>query len=236
MDLGFVVIAKDGREPLKQGRACNIKGVSMIKRVRCAAAALLLGSATAAHAIEYSADSVYHGNKGALLTIKVFVSNGKIRLQTGTAKSFEILDLASRTGWFFEPAKDPKKKDTLVFDPIGAIRSARYGVGPDLCTHLSTATAPATCRRLGTDPINGHIAERWQYDRSDRRRKVHKLVWVDRSLDAIVKVQGDKVDYELLNVRPGPQPAALFANALPPKAILDKLHKQVQDKKLKQSK
>jgi hypothetical protein len=183
-------------------------GMGMIKGLRCAVAVVFLCLPGAAHAVEYSADAVFHGNRGASGTNKIYISNGKIRVQPTGDPAYEIFDGAKKIDDIVVPAK----KLIIAQGPKTAqLRGVRYSVGPDLCAKISTPAAPATCKKLGSELVNGRVAEKWQFNRTVHGRNLASTIWIDRSLDAIVKVLRDgKVSYELLNVHFAPQPASLF--------------------------
>jgi hypothetical protein len=184
------------------------KGTGMIKGLQCVMAVGLLCMPTAALALEFSADAVFHGGRGASGTNKVYVSNGKIRVQPVGDPAYEIFDEAKTIDYIIVPAK----KLIIAEGPVtGRMRVVRYSVGPDLCAKVTTATSPATCTKLGLDKVNGRIVEKWQFSRIVRGYHRTNITWIDRSLNAVVKVLKDgRVSYELLNVHLGPQPASLF--------------------------
>ena len=180
----------------------------MIKGIRCGAAIILLCLPTAAHALEYSADGVFHGNRGAMGTNKIYVSHGKVRIQPVGDAAYEIFDEAKQTDDIVVPAKKLILAQGLH---TGQVRGVRYNVGPNLCSKVSTPSAPATCKKIGLDKIDGRVVEKWEFSRNARRQIITSTIWIDRSLDAVVKVVREgKVTYELLNVHLGPQAASLF--------------------------
>jgi hypothetical protein len=184
------------------------KEMRMVKGLRRAAAVILLCLPTAARAVEFSADAVFHGSRGATGTNKVNVSNGQIRVQPVGDPAYEIFDNAKHIDDIIIPAK----KLILAQGPHSAnLRGARYSVGPNLCNKISTPAAPAICTKQGPDKLNGRLVEKWQFSRTMHGRKLDNTFWVDPGLNAIVKVERDgRVSYELLNIRPGAQPASLF--------------------------
>jgi hypothetical protein len=162
---------------------------------------------TTAQAVDYSADAVFHETPGATRLNKVFVSNGNVRIEAAGQTTYEILDTAKQTGHFIVPGK----KMSILPDPIAPQRGARYSVGPIPCVRLSSLKAPAACKKLGLDTVNGQVAEKWQYSLPQPGGTFVRTIWVDRRINAVVKVQRDKgVMFELLNIHLGPQPPSLF--------------------------
>ena len=180
----------------------------MIKGSGCAVTSVLLCLSTAAQALEYSADVIFHGRKGTTITnkVKLYVSGQKVRIEPVGGTIYEIFDLTKQTGWFVIAGKPTR----VLPDPKAAMRSARYSVGPNPCAKLFIEERPAGCKKLGADTVNGHAAEKWQFSRADHGRNIVWTAWIDRSLDAVVKVQREQVAFELLNAHFGPQPAGLF--------------------------
>jgi hypothetical protein len=180
----------------------------MIKSSGCALAAVLLCLSTAAQALEYSADAIFHGRKGTTTTnkLKVYVSGQKVRIQPIKGTPYDIFDLAKQAGWFVLPGKPTR----VLPDPRAAIRDARYHVEPSPCAKLFITEAPTACKKVGADTIDGRAAEKWQFGRTDHGKNIVWTAWIDRSLDAVVKVQREQVAFELLNVHFGPQPNELF--------------------------
>jgi hypothetical protein len=185
----------------------------MIKHVRRVATALLLFLPTAARAVEYSADSVFHITPGHVkqgppTTSKVNFSNGKVRVQPTGDLSYEIFDTAKPAGYLVIAGK----KMIYAQGPNSArLSMIRYNIGPNPCTTPASLKQRVACTRLGTETINGRVTEKWQYILTDRRGKLPRTIWIDRSLNAVLKaLQGDKLSYELINIRFGPQPASLF--------------------------
>jgi len=182
----------------------------MIKGLRGGAAIILLCVPTAARAVEFSADAVFHGSRGATGTNKVNVSNGKIRVQPVGDPAYEIFDNAKQIDYIIVP---PKKLILAQGPNTAHLRGARYNVGADLCAKISIPAAPAVCTKQGLDKVGGRVVEKWQFTRTTvHGRHLASTIWIDRSLDAIVRVVwGGRVSYELLNVHFGPQAASLFA-------------------------
>ncbi len=180
----------------------------MFRGIRFAAAALLLCLPTAAQALEYSADIAFHWEGTAPEAFKVYVSNEKVRIQRVGAKTYELIDEAKHTDFVI----NPDKKFYYAYGPTFArTHGARFDVGPNLCTKVSTPAMPATCTKLGLDKINGHVVEKWNFSRPSHGQKTVWTNWIDPSLNAVVKVnKGTLTTYQLLNVKLGPQPASLF--------------------------
>ncbi|HEY5046419.1 MAG TPA: hypothetical protein VII49_00175 [Rhizomicrobium sp.] len=180
----------------------------MIKSLQLAALAFVLSGATAAPAQDYSAEAVAHNMTGQSRTMKVFVSQGKIRVEPVGALSYEILDTAKQTGYFVIPGK----KLAVLQPPAMVLQNGTsYSVGATPCSKVAPPPSPpATCKKLGMDKVNGRPAEKWQLTQGNLKQNFTSTVWVDRQLDAVVKAQSPRGTFALQNLHFGPQSANLF--------------------------
>jgi hypothetical protein len=179
-----------------------------VKRsLRLVAAAVALCFATAAQAQDYSAVAVAHNSVGQVKNIKISVSHGKVRVEPVGGPSYEILDTTKREGYFVVPGK----KMCLVQPPDMALHNgAPYSVSPNPCEKITTPLDFAACKKVGTDKINGRATEKWQISQGDPKHPFVSTIWVDRSLDAVVKAQSARGTFEFQDLHIGPQPANLF--------------------------
>jgi hypothetical protein len=184
------------------------------KSLPWAAAAVALSVSSATYAVDFSADSVAHNSTGQTRTIKVYSSNGKVRVEPVGADSYEILDTAKRAGYIIYPQK---KLCRVQPQMMAIMNSAAYSVAANPCVKISLSGGLATCKRLADDKVNGRATERWEVTRVSPGGKNNMglsytlTVWVDRGLGAIVKSQGPRGILEYQNLRIGPQSPNLFA-------------------------
>jgi hypothetical protein len=179
----------------------------VIDGARLAAMAVAMCFVTAAQAQDYSAVAVAHNGTGQTRIIKIFASHGKVRVEPQGIPSYEILDTAKKEGYFIVP----DKKVYLVQPPdMAQHNGAPYSVSPNPCEKISDRLNLATCKKLGSDKINGRVAEKWQVTAGDAKQLFTTTIWVDRDLNAVVKSQSSRGTLEFQNLRIGPQPASLF--------------------------
>ena len=179
----------------------------MINGLRMAAVAVVLCMSGAAHAVEYSADGVAHNSTGQTKMSKIYVSNGKVRVEPVGGTSYEVLDTVHQTGYFVVPAKKLRVEQPAV---MAGQNGAAYNVGVTPCTVLMLTRAMVNCKKLGADKLNGRATEKWQVIQLLGSQSFTSTVWVDRALGAIVKAQSARGTFDLQNVRMGPQSASLF--------------------------
>ncbi len=179
----------------------------MIKSVRLAAATVAIGMATAAQAVEYSAEGVAHNIQGQTRTTKIYVSNGKVRVEAQGGPSYEVIDTTKQTGFFVVPAK---KLCVLQPAVMAAQNGAAYNVGMTPCIKIMATGGIVNCKKLGMDKLNGRPAEKWQLIQVVQGQSFSSTIWVDHGLGAIVKAQSVRGTFEFRNVHFAPQPASLF--------------------------
>src|SRR5579883_1715690 len=64
-----------------------------------------------------------------------------------------------------------------------------------------------TCKKVGTETVNGRVCDKWIFTRSSG----DQTVWVDQKLHFPIKsVQSDGSTFELSNIQEGAQAASLF--------------------------
>lgn len=81
--------------------------------------------------------------------------------------------------------------------------------GGDPCAGLSAPNL--TCRRTGTERVNGRMADRWEMVYEVGGKKLVARRWVDRELGIWVRYTTyEGVTFDLVEIRVGPQPASLF--------------------------
>ena len=157
---------------------------------------------------EFSADAVAHNSRGNTMTMKVYVENKRIRVEPVGGPSYEIIDLDGPHGWFVKPSK----KAYIVQDANSIKKnSAAYVVASNPCDNVSTPEAPAKCVKVGTDKVNNRDTEKWTITQTFMGQTGTSTVWVDRGIHSLVKSSSKFGNFELTNLKFGPQPDTLFA-------------------------
>lgn len=169
--------------------------------------AVAIFAVNAAQAQEFAADAIAHNAKGQVAKTKVYVEREWVRVEPLGAPSYEILNTTDGTGFFVVPGKKVIVQQT----PEVAKQSiSPYKVPGDLCVSISTSDNTVVCKKLGSETTNGHTVEKWQLMQTVNKKAKSTLVWVDRSLRAVVKSQSDLGGFEMTNFRFGKQLPNLF--------------------------
>jgi hypothetical protein len=171
---------------------------------------MLLPSLAAAQ--QFSADQVIRDNTGQLHKGKVYVANGKLRLeptQDGRPNTpdFLLADLSTQLEDMVFSAQHTYIEQS---GPI-VLQTTRYFHVGDPCQRNPGGTGTGTCKKLGTEIMNGRTTEKWQFtDTWEDGKTATFYEWIDRELNAIVREQALGSDIQLQNINEAPQPASLF--------------------------
>jgi hypothetical protein len=102
---------------------------------------------------------------------------------------------------FFRPVSggDPCAEWNTTVDQFSAlIRRHQSGLPPQF-----------TCRSLGTETVDGRLAQKWSVSSNVDSRA--STVWIDQRLHVISRSMDQNGQMEMRNIHEGPQPATLFA-------------------------
>ncbi len=166
---------------------------------------------------ELTAEQVGRDSTGHTSKSKIYMSHGKVRIEpldeatpgsANAGKTFILLDLAAGTS----VVVDENRKIYLEQSPATAHRSiATYKpVDNTPCEKNPGSTGASSCKRVGTEIINGRKAEKWEITVTIGGAPATMYVWLDSQWHFIVKQEAPGISGELKNIKESPQPAALF--------------------------
>jgi hypothetical protein len=176
---------------------------------------LISGGLTIAQ--ELTAEQVGRDSTGHTSTSKVYMGYGKVRIEPqdeatpGSAragKSIILLDLAAGTSVVL----DVDRKIYFEQSPAMAHRSiATYKPADNTpCEKNPRSTAASSCKKSGTEMINGRNTEKWELTTTMAGKPLTVYVWLDSQWHFIVKQETQGMSGELTNIKEAPQPLSLF--------------------------
>ncbi len=139
-------------------------------------------------------------------TGKIYWGNGKVRLDMDAAGHdvTMVQDLPRKTSYMI-------LHQQRVYMEMGAGNSGGHMQTPDLMRYDPNDPCAAepgyTCKKLGSEMINGRSCDKWEFAGPNGSR----TVWIDRKLHFPIRTmspEGGEMD--VTNVKEGPQPASLF--------------------------
>ena len=153
--------------------------------------------------------------QGSTNKSKIYVGAGKLRIdgvsgQGGTA----IVDYSSLMLYMMMPAQKAYMEMKLD-DSKGEMTKSFSLFAPsdsnDPCAAWRKAVTGLTCKKVGTETLNGRSVDKWEGTRPHEEKG---YLWYDSKLQFIVKIDTKEQTTEFLNIQEGPQPASLFS--IPP--------------------
>lgn len=180
------------------------------------ALALALGLTDApARAQQFSADMIVTGghSQASEQPRKLYVSNGKMRMETGGRSGGVMLsDATAKTAVMLMP----QMKAYLDIGKMGMVSQAFMAVDPEnpcpqwqeIAKSFDKKNVTWTCKRVGQETVNGRATLKYQANSSEGEQA---YAWIDPKLKFLVKSEDGKGrGMELRNIQEGAQPANLF--------------------------
>jgi hypothetical protein len=166
---------------------------------------------------ELTAEQVGRDSTGHTSTSKVYMGHGKVRIEPQdeatpgsprAGKSIILLDLAAATSVVL----DADRKIYFEQSPAMALRSiATYKPANNTpCEKNPRSTAASSCKKIGTEMINGRNTEKWELITTMAGKPLTVYVWLDYQWHFIVKQETPGMSGELINIKEAPQPLSLF--------------------------
>ena len=152
-------------------------------------------------------------------TVKIFVEGSKVRMEPqgkGNNKDSQIMiwDTAGQKSYVLAPARHMYMEigSSMLQRAINLWRPADVeDACPDwlkVSQQLSPGEKQATCRKVGSDTVNGRSAVKYEGVSGDGKKGE---VWLDVKVRYLVKVVSpDGSGMELRNIHEGPSDASLF--------------------------
>lgn len=186
-----------------------------IKLAVCALLVFALPSLYAQMPLPFSADMTTSTSGGQQMAGKIYFSAPKMRFDMTSNSAARaqgpfggnmsmIIDGASQTSYMLMPQQQMymEFKGTSERMSPGARNLQNLTTGKGMC-----ATSDTTCKKLGTEVVNGRTCDKWE--RTDANGK--STVWVDQKLHFPIRVQdASGATTNFTNVKEGAQDASLF--------------------------
>jgi len=189
-----------------------------------AAAVLTLPSYSAAKGPEFSADMLINQTTGQTQVEKLYVGNGRARLdratqagETGRISSL-IMDFDHQFLYLLLP------QDKMYLQVLGSSGILFYtganlfrpqtpdNACSDWIPEADRRGVTLRCKQVGEETINGRPVKKWD---AEATNGAHGSLWYDSNLNFVVKVvrvskEGIQSGFELQNIKVGTQPPDLF--------------------------
>ncbi len=151
----------------------------------------------------FSADMKMTGGRGMDMTGKMYFGGEKIRMDMNAPQgtSVMLVDPVKRTSYMLMP----EQKMYMEFNAAMA-RRRTPDMKPMDPENPCANTPDTTCKKVGTETVNGRNCDKWEFTTSGRVTNY----WVDKRLMFPVKMTGEGTSWELTNIKEGPQDAKLF--------------------------
>lgn len=168
------------------------------------------------HSQELTADVVIHRTNGEDAKGKLYRGENAVRLEPpeegdGAVKGTVVIyDLARQVTYFLNPAMKAyvERPGSAAGGPVSLFVPQK----DNPCALLPRFSKDATCQKIGTDSVNGRKADKWQATQRRGGSTITEYAWVDFDWHIAIKwTTSDQSTGQLENIRPGSQPASLFA-------------------------
>jgi hypothetical protein len=189
-----------------------------MRRVVLTLAALVLPMQLAAQGmsdIEFSATAVQSLPENRTMTGKLYNSKGRVRqeMTQGGQTRVTINDLQQNVGWVLNP--DRKEYVEVKGPPPGGTGErpppSRMPLPDDPAHPCQQQSANLRCTRLGTEPVAGRPADKWEFVATQNGETYKTVVWVDQRLRMPIRMEmPGGMSSELRDIKEGPQPPELF--------------------------
>jgi hypothetical protein len=157
---------------------------------------------------QFSADMVMT-HRGESMQGKIYFGGTKMRFDMSPRghQSIMIMDMPKQTSYMLMPQEKMYMEFNAAMAGRGHGPMQRPDVKPVDPSNPCASEPGVTCRKLGTEVVNGRTCDKWEFTREGRTQ----TVWVDQKLHFMVKTLGsDGSVTELKNIQEGTQPASLF--------------------------
>jgi hypothetical protein len=168
----------------------------------------ILAAAGFAVAQQLTAEQVGRDTSGHTFKSKVYMSHGKVRIESAADKSILLLDLDAGSSIVLDP-----QRKTYMEQPAGMARqnvTAFRTADNTPCVRNPNSKGEGTCKQVGTESINGRKAEKWEIVQTIGGQTVTAHVWLDSKWHFQVKKEALGMTGEMEDIQEGPQPASLF--------------------------
>jgi hypothetical protein len=177
-------------------------------------ACMLVLTGTAAQAQEFSADILITAAADAsVLPGKLYVSHGKVRIETPDVSGFFLVDVDAGTSYLVRPAQrtfmDAKQSSRLtqIFVPVDPRDACRRWQSMAEIAGMIVADGQWVCEPLGRETVEDRGTAKYRIVSPANRLS---FAWIDTDLGYPIKMQVEDKTVELKNIQEGQSPASLF--------------------------
>lgn len=190
--------------------------------------ALVAAAQAETGAAQFSADMVRHGPDGQVTSGKMFVGDGRTRMEMSQQgrEVVRISDQNRRMEWILFPAEQSYLERGA---PPGAAGSRPPPKQPSAESNPCDGLSGVACRRVGVEDVNGRPAVKWEMSASQEGKTLTGAQWLDQERGMPLKsvmpngptmelkilgpetVEGRKVEkWEMTMTAPNQQPSRTF--------------------------
>jgi hypothetical protein len=166
--------------------------------------ALATSLATSAQAeiagVQFSADMISQGPDGEAVTGKMFVGDGRMRMEM-TQQGREIIRISDenrRMEWILFP-----DQQTYIEQGAPPGEAQAPMPAPSAETNPCAGMPGLTCRRLGEESVGGRVAVKWEMEMTHEGQTLKGLQWIDAERGLPLKHEmpnGETMELALLGV------------------------------------
>jgi hypothetical protein len=172
----------------------------MKNQVTTIAAALILsltGACAQAESPQFSAETVQSGGSGDATSGKMFVGDGRMRLEMSAKGQnlVRITDEKRKVEWLLFPDQKTYLERQAGPDQVGPAPSPSAAAA-DPCAGMPGLT----CRKLGDEDVSGRPAAKWEITGNQDGKPVTSLQWIDKERGIPLRQQfpdGGKMELSL---------------------------------------
>jgi hypothetical protein len=142
------------------------------------AAALMAAAPAGAGAVQFSADMVRRGPDGQVTSGKMFVGDGRTRMEMSQQgrEVIRISDQNRRMEWILFPAEQNYLERGAPPGTEGAPPPQEPSAEADPCAGMPGVT----CRRVGVEDVNGRPAVKWEMTATQQGQVLTGAQWLDQ--------------------------------------------------------
>ena len=158
---------------------------------------------------QFSADMKVSGRGGEGMGGRIYFGGQKTRfdMSGGGREMIMIHDAAKQTSYMLMPEQKMYMEMNAAMQGRGPRMPDAKPMDP---TNPCSANEGFTCKKVGTETVNGRSCDKWEFTSKNNPRENH-TAWIDQKLHFPIKNVGASGDvWELQNLKEGAQAGSLF--------------------------
>ncbi len=181
-----------------------MKSKRVFAAIFLASLAMLPLPAPAQAPAQFAADMIITPESGqGAMTGKIYFGNQKLRMDmnAGAHQMATITDMATRTSYMLMPQQK-------MYMEMNAAMAQQHqpDVHPYDPANPCAAREGYTCKKLGSETVNGRSCDKWEI----AGPRLTETVWIDQKIHFPIKTVGPSGTTEMKNVQEGAQDPKLF--------------------------